>query len=202
MRQNAKRAMRSKAASRTGPFRRDPEGSGRISFAVPLAMTPGEATLQQAADTVGDETDFGVAIEAREGAAFVDTKAQNAPHAVLDVVESALQNTVGDGASQPRASRKSLIHASGDTDREAQPCFVLSRRFTGVQTDEIERLLEFVGGVDATGYHNDRRFYLSPGRQALGHIALDVSEIVVRRVADRAGISISDHSIKLLPGQQ
>jgi hypothetical protein len=182
-----------------GPFQRKPNGSGRITFAVPLGRTPSTTAMRQAIRTVRDETGFVVDIDGQNGAAFVDTNSQNAPHVVLDVAESALQNSAGDGAGQLRASRKSLIHASGETNREAQPCFVLSRRFTDQQVAEIERLLNFVAGVSAVGYHNQTRFYLSPGSQSLGHATLDVAEILVRRVADKAGIGVSDHSIKLLP---
>lgn len=185
-----------------GPFGRKTDGDGRITFAIPLGTTPDATSMQQAADAVMDETGFGVTIESRDGAAFVDTEAADVPHVVLDVVESALQNALGDGATQPRSSRKSLIHASGNTDREAQPCFILSRRLSPGQVEEVERLLSFVAGVEANGYHNDTRFYLSPGSQSLGHIPLDVSEIIVRRIAAEANISISEHSIKLLPRQR
>jgi len=124
-------------------------------------------------------------------------------HPVLDVAESFLQNEFG----QPGDGIvKSTLSIRGDAaGTSVQPCAVLSETFDDAVLDEFERLFEFVAGYESNAYFNQNRIYIDTGEQTLGHIALDVAEILTRRLAESEGIGVEsgfNHSVKILDQQE
>jgi hypothetical protein len=75
---------------------------------------------------------------------------------------------------------------------------MMESRLSDEALDEIARLYKFVTGVDANLYYAENHLHFDTGQNQLAHGNLDVAEILVRRVADDAGISIQSHSFKVL----
>jgi len=177
---------------------RPANGDPRVAFHTPTSESVDgqiEPITDAAADAAGVDS---LPFETRATPSgllftFAGDDATNMPHPMLDVSESAAHETAGN------AGKSTLFAAGSVDDQTLQPCFRLSERLSDEQVAEIERLYGFVAGIDATGYHNETRFYLDTGRVELSHIALDVAEILVRRTVAETDISVADHTVKVLP---
>jgi hypothetical protein len=188
-------------------FPRPTDGAPRAAFHTPTGVTASTSDVEGILDAVEGETGLRPAGSATDNGVLFEFAETAFLHPVLDVAESATQNTLGKPDVQ--GSVKSTLFAAGDADGlSVQPAFQLSAPFADEQTAEIERLFRFVAGVDADVYVEDSTVYVDSGAQAFGHLGLDVAEILVRRFADDAEltgeIDITDgaaHSIEI-PGAE
>lgn len=177
---------------------RPTDGGTRAVFHTPTEQAADEADVEAILDVVESElgvrydamaTDEGVMFEAHEdtGVGPIET-----PHPHLDVAESAAQNRLG-------KPQKSTLFIAGDAeDMSIQPCFMMDDRFDDAVVDEIERLFAFVAGHQAALYYAENRLYFDVKAPMLPHGALDVAEILVRRMAERHDRSVESHSFKAL----
>jgi len=177
----------------------DPAQQGVLSWEVPTAETVPQSGIDAAISAVEDEVGVTPTAEQTEsGVLFTapssTTGEQYLLHPVLDVTESFLQNQYG---KQGEGIVKSTLLAAGDSSGQTvQPSIELSGTPTVEQAQEIETLAALVLGVNVavggTETTNGFRVYIDTGVQALGHIAVDVSEIVGRRIAERDGLDVLD----------
>jgi hypothetical protein len=178
----------------------DPAQQGVLSWEVPTAETVPQSGIDAAISAVEDEVGVTpTAQQTENGVLFTapgstGTGEQYLLHPVLDVTESFLQNEYG---KQGEGIVKSTLLAAGDSNGQTvQPSIELNGTPTVEQAQEIETLAALVLGVSvAVGGEettNGFRVYIDTGVQALGHIAVDVSEIVSRRIAERDGLDVLD----------
>lgn len=174
--------------------RRGTEAAPSLKLKTPTA---GQVTAtRQVRSVIEQETGKSIPMHASpKGAHF--TLGEQVPHVVIDVAESATQNSAGKPVTVPQ---KSTIVVTGDTTgRSVHPVFELSKRLTTAQTSEVERLYKFVAGVDATTFQTSNELHIDTGQKRLKHGSLDVAEIIVRRVGDEAGVTVSNHTVKSGP---
>jgi hypothetical protein len=178
---------------------RPTDGEPRAVIYTPTIEDGTEADREAVAETVADELGAGVDVTAADGGIMVRADPETGsgviehPHPLLDVAESAAQNRLG------KPAKSTLLAAGNATGMSVQPCFNLNERLDADTVAEVERLFAFVAGVEAVAYHNDQRFYLDTGTRRLNHAALDVAEILVRRMtASPDSPTVQSHSFKVL----
>ncbi len=177
---------------------RPTEGGRRATFHIPLSGDFTESEVIDAESIAEDELGLDVSVTMTDEGVFVEpipdtgVGAVEFMHPHLDVIESAFDNTID-------IQQKSTLFIGGDADGYSmQPCFMMDDRLSDEALDEISRLYEFVTGVSSNPYYAENRLYLDTGQNQLAHANLDVAEILVRRMADEAGIGIQSHSFKVL----
>lgn len=174
---------------------RPTSGNTRMTFHTPLKGAYSSEDVDAAVNIAEDELGEDVSVEMTEEGVFVepipDTGAgsRELMHMHLDVIESAFDNKID-------IQQKSTLFIGGNGDgMSVQPSFEMNERFSDEVLDEIARLCRFVTGVDAAPYYEDTTLHLNTGEQKLAHANLDVAEILVRRMADNEGITVTGNSL-------
>lgn len=177
---------------------RPTDGERRATFHTPLKGEFSRESVMEAVSIAEDELDKEINVSLTDKGVFVEPIPDTGVgpvefiHPHLDVVESSFDNTVD-------ITQKSTLFVGGDADGYSmQPCFMMDGRLSDEALNQISRLYKFVTGVDSNPYYAENRLYLDTGQNQLAHANLDVAEIIVRRAADDAGISIESHSFKVL----
>ena len=182
-------------------FDRPDSGDTRIAWHIPTGEIPSDDDVSALLDAIEETAGSRPVAEATDTGVLYELTETEFAHPLLDVSESVSVNA--HGTPDVEGSVKSTLFVAGDTtDRSVQPSFGLSEPLTDETVAEIEFLYEFVAGVDAAGYHEGDRFFLDTDTSELGHLAVDVAEILVRRAAAVEGVTVIDEDAHLIAAQE
>jgi len=180
---------------------RPESGDTRVVFYTPTKRAPDGERLGMVAEEVGTVLgieEVPVDMKPLEEGVLVGASEQTAggikahPHPLLDVIESAIHDRLG--------GEKSVIMVAGSASgMSVQPVFRLGETLPEEAVAEIRRLYEHVAGILPDVQQSDGRLRLDTRQDRLGHIELDVAEIVVRRIADARGVQVNGHTFETLP---
>jgi HK97 family phage prohead protease len=184
-----------------GAVSRPESGDTRIVFFTPTKRPPDGERLEIVAEEVGavlGVEEVPVDMKPLEKGVLVGASEQTAggveahPHPLLDVVESAIHDRLG--------GEKSVLMVAGSASgMSVQPVFEIEETLPEEAVSEIRRLYEHVAGILPDVQQSDGRLRLDTRQKRLGHIKLDVAEIVVRRVADAESVQVEGHTFEALP---
>jgi len=195
-----KDALKSMAMLASEPMiDRPTDGDRRLVFHTPVDGDMSESDMEKVVMMAESELDSRVDAEMTDTgimfgpAPMTGTGKTEFLHEHLDVIESLVDNTVG-------ISQKSTLFAAGPADRySVQPCFATSEEMSEAILEEITRLYKLVTGIDADLYYVDSKLAFDTGLTELGHTALDIAEILTRRMGDEHGARVESNSFRVLP---
>jgi len=155
--------------------------------------------VQEVVDMAEDELGTSISVEmTEEGIMFGPQSMTGAGeteflHLHLDVMESAAKNVLG-------IAQKSTLFAAGEVEGHSiQPCFKTDEKMPEPILREIARLYKFVTGIDANLYYLDDKLSFDTGEVSMNHVALDIAEILARRMGDENDITVETNSFAVLP---
>lgn len=166
-----------------------------VLFAYEVPRPPSSDEIAAIKSTIKKETGKDISVNAEISRIVFGGKDEFIDHIVLDVGESITKKLVGTNA----AERKSDLILVGDRTYSVQPCFELSGKFGPSVIKEIDRLYEFVTGIKGIGYFVENRYYIDTQTSIIEHGAMDVAEILVRRMIDGKPIRVLRQGFKALP---
>jgi len=174
-------------------------GDARALVHTPIEGDFDRDDVQEVVDIAEDELGTSISVEmTEEGIMFGPQSMTGAGeteflHLHLDVMESAAKNVLG-------IAQKSTLFAAGEVEGHSiQPCFKTDERMPEPILREIARLYKFVTGIDANLYYLDDKLSFDTGEVSMNHVALDIAEILARRMGDENDITVETNSFAVLP---
>jgi len=186
---------RENAAGRTGLSYAPRGGSARGAFYTPTGRVPREGDLQKISEQVksvlgASTVPLGMEIKGKGILVGGEKKTEGGgtmhTHAALDVIEGAIHNVCDGG-------KKSTLMVAGDSaGYSLMAVFDVSGDLPEKSLNGIEALHgHVVQGTSVSVKQSGATVYVDPGAAHLSHAALDVAEILTRRMSDEAGLDVT-----------
>ena len=175
---------------------RPTDGETRVVVHTPTEQSPDAETVDAVQELVATET--GASLEMSVTDAGVLTAAtpdrgvgvREFEHVDLDVAESAVQNALG-------KVQKSSLHVAGDADGlSLHPCFEVDGEFDRDTLDRMAQLFALVANHRVAVGMMDGMVAFDPREPVLSHAALDVAEILTRRMGDQNDVTITGNTFR------
>jgi len=171
-------------------------GDTRAVVHTPTEESPDEATLDAIRESVADRTGVDLSMTATEAGVLTEATpdvgigVREFVHEHLDIVESVVQNALG-------KPQKSSLHVAGDADGlSLHPCFEVDGDLSDATLSRMAETFALVANHRVAVGMMDGMVAFDPRDPVLSHAALDVAEIIARRAADEAGVTVTSNTFR------